>query len=52
MLLHDSPLHFDFVIIARKPSREAGLNDFMLDIKKILKKLAHEKGTDSTDKAL
>jgi hypothetical protein len=38
-LLHGVPLNYDFVIIAKKPSVEAGLDEFIRDIKKTLIKV-------------
>jgi ribonuclease P protein component len=38
-LLHGVPLNYDFVIIAKKPSVEAGLDEFVRDIKKTLIKV-------------
>jgi ribonuclease P protein component len=45
-------LHYDFVIIARRSSVDAGLDDFIRDIKRFLSRLLHEKDSDITYKTL
>jgi ribonuclease P protein component len=45
-------LHYDFVIIARRSSVDAGLDDFIRDIKRFLSRLLHEKDSDTTYKNL
>jgi ribonuclease P protein component len=45
-------LNCDFVIIAKKSSVEAELDDFSQDIKRFLSKLVHEKDSDITYKAV
>jgi ribonuclease P protein component len=50
--LEGLPLNYDFVIIARKSSVEAELDDFILDIKRFLSRLVHEKDSDITYKTL
>ncbi len=52
MLLEDFPLDYDFIIIARKPSAEGRLDDFVRDIKSFLLRLFHEKSSHTPDKAL
>jgi ribonuclease P protein component len=39
-LLKDGVFNYDFVIVARKSSAEAELNDFVRDIKRLLLKIA------------
>ncbi len=46
------PLNYDFIIIARRSSVEARLDDFIQDIKRFLLRLAHEKSSDITGKAI
>ena len=43
---------YDFVIIARKSSVEAELDDFIRDIKRFLSRLIHEKDSDIAYKTL
>lgn len=50
--LEGLPLNYDFVIIARKSSVEAELDDFILEIKRFLSRLVHEKDSDITYKTL
>lgn len=45
-------LSYDFVIIARRGSVEAVLDDFIRDIERFLSRLTHEKDSDFTYKAL
>ncbi len=45
-------LNCDFVIIAKKSSVEAELDDFSQDIKRFLSKFVHEKDSDITYKAV
>lgn len=52
MLLEEYPLNYDFIIIARKPSVEGRLDDFIRDIKSFLSRLFHEKSSHTPDKAL
>jgi ribonuclease P protein component len=42
----DFPMHYDFVLIARKLSVDSCLDDFSLDIKKSLLRLMNEEHTD------
>ncbi|OHE60391.1 MAG: ribonuclease P protein component [Thermodesulfovibrio sp. RBG_19FT_COMBO_42_12] len=51
-LLEEFPLNYDFIIIARKPSVEGRLDDFIRDIKSFLSRLFHEKSSHTPDKAL
>ena len=46
----DIPLHYDFVLVARKLSADSGLDDFMLDIKRLLSRLIREKNPDIAHK--
>jgi ribonuclease P protein component len=45
-------LHYDFVIIARRSSIDAGLDDFIRDIKRFLSRIVHEKDPNINYKAL
>jgi ribonuclease P protein component len=45
-------LDCDFVLIAKKSSVEAELDDFIQDIKRFLSRLTREKSSDIIDKAL
>lgn len=45
-------LDFDFVLVAKKSSVEAELDDFIQDIKRFLSRLTREKSSDIIDKAL
>lgn len=51
-LLQEFPLKYDFILVARKTSVEAGLDDFMRDIKRFLLRIVHEKISNSTDTAV
>ncbi len=42
------PLNCDFVIVAKRSSVEGRLDDFILEIKKIMTRLMNEKNTDIT----
>jgi len=42
------PLNCDFVIVAKRSSVEGRLDDFILEIKKIMTRLMNEKHTDIT----
>ena len=50
--LEDAPQNYDFVIIARRSSVSAVLDDFVRDIRRFLSRLKHEKDSDISDKAL
>ena len=50
--LRDFAPSFDFVLIARRTSTEAVLDDFIRDIERFLLKLRHEKSPDIIHKAL
>ncbi len=52
MGLEDIPQNYDFVIVARRSSVEAGLDDFVQDIKRFLSRLKHEKNSDISYKTL
>jgi ribonuclease P protein component len=45
-------LNYDFVLVARKGSVEAELDDFVRDMNSFLSRLTHEKDTDIIDKTL
>ena len=45
-------LDCDFVLVAKKSSVEAELDDFIQDIKRFLSRLTREKSSDIIDKAL
>ena len=45
-------LNYDFVLVARKPSAEGKLDDFVQEIKRFLSRLTHEKDSDIVDKTL
>ena len=45
-------LNYDFVIIARKSSVQAELDDFIRDIKRFLSRLTYEKDSDIAYKTL
>ena len=51
-VLEETPLHYDFVMIARKPSAEGALADFIQDIKKFLSRLFNEKISHIADKTI
>jgi ribonuclease P protein component len=51
-LLHDFPLSYDLVIVARKTSVEGSLDEFLQDIKRFLSRLIYEKNSDSVHKAV
>jgi len=51
-LLQEFSLNYDFVIIARKSSVEEGLDDFIGDIRRFLKRLFYEKNSHISNKAL
>jgi len=46
------PVHFDFVLVARKLSVNSGLNDFSFDIKRLLTRLMNEEHTDTIHKSI
>jgi ribonuclease P protein component len=50
--LEGLPADYDFVIVARKPSIEIGLEDFIRIIKGFLAKLIDEKDSDITHKII
>jgi ribonuclease P protein component len=43
----DFPLHYDFVLVARKLSVDSCLDDFLLNIKRSLSRLINEKHSDT-----
>jgi ribonuclease P protein component len=45
-------LNYDFVLVARKSSVDAELDDFVRDINGVLSRLTHEEDSDIIDKAL
>jgi ribonuclease P protein component len=47
-VLEELPLHYDFVIVAKRPSAEGTLDDFIREIKKFLPRLLNEKNSDLT----
>lgn len=49
-VLEEIPLSYDFVIVAKRPSVEGELDNFIRDIKKFLSRLLDEKSTDITYK--
>ncbi|MFZ6017899.1 MAG: ribonuclease P protein component [Nitrospirota bacterium] len=51
-LLHEFPLNCDFILITRKSSVEAGLEDFIRHIKRFLSRIIYEKNTDIINKAV
>ncbi len=51
-VLEDVPQDYDFVLVAKKPSLEVELNDFIRDIKRFLSRLFDEKGSHSTYKTV
>jgi len=51
-VLEELPLHYDFVIVAKRPSTEGRLDDFIRDIEKFLSRLLNEKDSDITHKVL
>jgi hypothetical protein len=51
-VLEGTPGGHDFIMVARKPSAEIGLEDFIRDSKRFLSKLIDEKNTDITHKSI
>jgi len=47
-VIEEIPLNCDFVIVAKRSSVEGRLDDFILEIKKIMTRLMNEKHTDIT----
>lgn len=50
--LEGNPLRYDFVVIARKSSVRAALDDFIRDIKSVVTRLVNEKDSDITYKVV
>jgi ribonuclease P protein component len=50
--MEDIPSNYDFVLVAKKPSAEGGLDDFIRDIKNFLSRLSDEESSCKTYKTL
>ena len=50
--VEDAPANYDFVLVAKKPSAESGLDDFVRDMKFFLARLFDEKSSHKTYNAI
>ncbi|MEW6067910.1 MAG: ribonuclease P protein component [Nitrospirota bacterium] len=51
-LLKEWPFTYDFVLVARKSSVDANMEDFVCDINKFMVRIKDEKSSDISDKTL